>query len=78
MGGFAGGSSGAASGAKAGKVGMKANAKGDVYSPPSLSQYSNQVVSSPTLFAFAKVVRLILAWHRGSRKRGNHAFKTWT
>lgn len=54
MGGFAGGSSGAASGAKAGKVGVKANAKGDVYSSPSLSQYSNQVVSSPTLFAFAK------------------------
>lgn len=54
MGGFAGGSSGAASGAKAGKVGVKANAKGDVYSSPSLSQYSDQVVSSPTLFAFAK------------------------
>lgn len=54
MGGFAGGSSGAASGAKAGKVGVKANAKGDVYRSPSLSQYSNQVVSSPTLFAFAK------------------------
>ncbi|WP_284309759.1 phage tail tape measure protein [Proteus mirabilis] len=54
MGGFAGGSSGVASGAKAGKVGVKANAKGDVYSSPSLSQYSNQVVSSPTLFAFAK------------------------
>lgn len=54
MGGFAGGSSGASSGAKAGKVGVKANAKGDVYSSPSLSQYSNQVVSSPTLFAFAK------------------------
>lgn len=54
MGGFAGGSSGAASGAKAGKVSVKANAKGDVYSSPSLSQYSNQVVSSPTLFAFAK------------------------
>ncbi|MCT6517101.1 phage tail tape measure protein [Proteus vulgaris] len=54
IGGFAGGSSGAASGAKAGKVGVKANAKGDVYRSPSLSQYSNQVVSSPTLFAFAK------------------------
>ncbi|MGP7820386.1 phage tail tape measure protein [Proteus mirabilis] len=53
MGGFAG-SGGATSGAKAGKVGVKANAKGDVYSSPSLSQYSNQVVSSPTLFAFAK------------------------
>ncbi|HGN1089704.1 TPA: phage tail tape measure protein [Proteus mirabilis] len=53
MGGFAG-SGGATSSAKAGKVGVKANAKGDVYSSPSLSQYSNQVVSSPTLFAFAK------------------------
>ncbi len=53
MGGFAG-SGGATSGAKAGKVGVKANAKGDVYSSPSLSQYSNQVVSSPTLFTFAK------------------------
>lgn len=53
MGGFAG-SGGATSGAKAGKVGVKTNAKGDVYSSPSLSQYSNQVVSSPTLFAFAK------------------------
>ncbi len=53
MGGFAGGG-GATSGAKAGKMGVKANAKGDVYSSPSLSQYSDQVVSSPTLFAFAK------------------------
>lgn len=45
----------AATGAKTtGKVGVKANAKGDVYSSPNLSQYSNQVVSSPTLFAFAK------------------------
>ncbi|MEQ4988104.1 phage tail tape measure protein [Proteus sp. fly-1089] len=51
---FGGGSSGAASGAKAGKAGVKANATGDVYSSSSLSQYSNQVVSSPTLFAFAK------------------------
>lgn len=31
-----------------------ANAKGGVYSSPSLSAYSNSVVSSPTLFAFAK------------------------
>ncbi|HDT1273623.1 TPA: phage tail tape measure protein [Proteus mirabilis] len=38
----------------AGSGGVKANAKGDVYSSPSLSQYSNQVVSSPTLFTFAK------------------------
>ena len=30
-----------------------ANAQGGVYDSPSLSSYSNQVVSSPTLFAFA-------------------------
>ncbi|MDC9605614.1 tape measure protein [Xenorhabdus griffiniae] len=30
------------------------NAKGGVYNSPSLSAYSNHVVSSPTLFAFAK------------------------
>ncbi|MER2474470.1 phage tail tape measure protein [Photorhabdus laumondii] len=30
------------------------NAKGGVYSSPSLSAYSGQIVSSPTLFAFAK------------------------
>ncbi|WP_118984373.1 phage tail tape measure protein [Photorhabdus sp. CRCIA-P01] len=32
----------------------KLNAKGGVYSSPSLSAYSGQIVSSPTLFAFAK------------------------
>ncbi|OWO86535.1 phage tail tape measure protein [Photorhabdus luminescens] len=32
----------------------KLNAKGGVYSSPSLSTYSGQIVSSPTLFAFAK------------------------
>ncbi|MCC8389276.1 phage tail tape measure protein [Photorhabdus laumondii] len=30
------------------------NAKGGIYSSPSLSAYSGQIVSSPTLFAFAK------------------------
>jgi lambda family phage tail tape measure protein len=30
------------------------NAKGGVYSSPSLSQYSGQVVNRPTMFAFAK------------------------
>ena len=30
------------------------NAKGGVYASPDLSQYSNSIVSSPTLFAFAK------------------------
>ncbi|OKO99383.1 phage tail tape measure protein [Xenorhabdus eapokensis] len=30
------------------------NAKGNVYTSPSLSAYSNQVVSTPTYFAFAK------------------------
>ncbi|CAI0746952.1 MAG: phage tail tape measure protein [Serratia grimesii] len=37
-----------------GQVPMFANAKGGVYSSPSLSSYSGQVVSSPTMFAFAK------------------------
>ncbi|EOX9819037.1 phage tail tape measure protein [Providencia stuartii] len=65
MGGFAGGGSASvsarASSANAGAMGMSTswqsyvpNAKGGVYSSPSLSQYSNQVISSPTLFAFAK------------------------
>ena len=31
-----------------------ANADGGVYSSPSLSQYSGQVVSKPTFFAFAR------------------------
>ena len=31
-----------------------ANAKGGVYDSPSLSAYSNSIVSSPTMFAFAK------------------------
>lgn len=34
--------------------GVVANAKGNVYDSPSLSAYSNQIVSKPTLFAFAK------------------------
>ncbi|WP_249744256.1 hypothetical protein [Serratia marcescens] len=33
---------------------MFANAKGGVYSSPSLSAYSGQIVSNPTMFAFAK------------------------
>ncbi|EFE93950.1 phage tail tape measure protein, TP901 family [Serratia odorifera DSM 4582] len=37
-----------------GTVPMFANAKGGVYSSPSLSAYSGQVVSQPTTFAFAK------------------------
>ncbi|CVA87605.1 phage tail tape measure protein [Serratia marcescens] len=37
-----------------GAVPMFANAKGGVYSSPSLSAYSGQVVSQPTFFAFAK------------------------
>lgn len=37
-----------------GGQGFKANALGGVYQSPSLSAYSGQVVSSPTLFAFAK------------------------
>ncbi|MFK8873788.1 phage tail tape measure protein [Serratia sarumanii] len=37
-----------------GQVPMFANAKGGVYSSPSLSAYSGQVVNQPTFFAFAK------------------------
>ncbi|WP_241650471.1 hypothetical protein, partial [Rosenbergiella collisarenosi] len=33
---------------------IKFNAKGGVYDSPSLSSYSNQVYTSPKLFAFAK------------------------
>lgn len=33
---------------------IKLNAKGGVYDSPSLSSYSNQVYTSPKLFAFAK------------------------
>ncbi|HCM61789.1 MAG TPA: phage tail tape measure protein, partial [Morganella sp. (in: Bacteria)] len=35
-------------------ISVMPNAKGGTYSSPSLSQYSNQVVSSPTVFAFAR------------------------
>lgn len=45
---------GAGGGNDPGTVPMFANAKGGVYSSPSLSAYSGQVVSSPTMFAFAK------------------------
>jgi len=34
--------------------GLSLNAKGGVYDSPSLSAYSNGIVSSPTMFAFAK------------------------
>ncbi|EJK8622379.1 phage tail tape measure protein, partial [Morganella morganii] len=34
--------------------GAAANAKGGVYDSPGLSAYSNQIVSTPTYFAFAK------------------------
>lgn len=47
-----GGAAGA--GNNPGTVPMFANAKGGVYSSPSLSAYSGQVVSQPTTFAFAK------------------------
>ncbi len=33
---------------------LSLNAKGGVYNSPSLSAYSNGIVSSPTMFAFAK------------------------
>lgn len=45
---------GAGSGNNPGAVPMFANAKGGVYSSPSLSAYSGQVVNQPTFFAFAK------------------------
>lgn len=44
----------APSGNDPGQVPMFANAKGGVYSSPSLSAYSGQIVSNPTMFAFAK------------------------
>ncbi|MDX7992966.1 phage tail tape measure protein [Xenorhabdus littoralis] len=65
-GGFAGGAAGvgstaAGAAANTGAMGMStgwqgyvANAKGGVYTSANLSQYSGQVVSNPTLFAFAK------------------------
>ncbi|HGM4941499.1 phage tail tape measure protein [Serratia liquefaciens] len=49
---FGGGAAGG--GNNPGAVPMFANAKGGVYSSPSLSAYSGQVVSQPTTFAFAK------------------------
>ena len=63
VGGFAGGfagAAGAAGSAGTGAMGMStswtayANAKGGVYSSADLSQYSGQIVSQPTMFAFAK------------------------
>ncbi|WP_145569251.1 tape measure protein [Yersinia mollaretii] len=49
-------SSGAANSSFSGGAysGLSFNAKGGVYDSPSLSAYSGQIVSSPTLFAFAK------------------------
>ncbi|MFJ9451511.1 phage tail tape measure protein [Herbaspirillum sp. NPDC101397] len=65
---FGGGSGAAATGAESsagstanyfqqqagGGLGLKMNAKGDVYSSPSLSEYSNSILNKPTFFAFAK------------------------
>lgn len=53
---FGGASSSASSGTalQSYGAGLQFNAKGGVYSSSDLSQYSNSVVSSPTLFAFAK------------------------
>jgi lambda family phage tail tape measure protein len=58
-------------------AGFTFNAKGGVYNSPSLSRYSGQVVSSPTVFAFAKGAGLmgeagpeaILPLRRGSDGR---------
>lgn len=63
VGGIAGGVGGAASGAASSASNsfssgaysnLSFNAKGGVYDSPDLSSYSGQVVSNPTLFAFAK------------------------
>lgn len=43
-----------AGGGSSGASGVVANAKGGAYESPSLSAYSNSIVSSPTMFAFAK------------------------
>lgn len=48
-----GGASYAASGVNW-NVGLLGSAQGNVFASPSLSQYSNQIVSQPTLFAFAQ------------------------
>ncbi|HGM7029115.1 TPA: phage tail tape measure protein [Serratia liquefaciens] len=48
------GAFGAGAGNNPGAVPMFANANGGVYSSPSLSAYSGQVVNKPTYFAFAK------------------------
>ena len=48
------GGGGGGGGNNPGAVPMFANAKGGVYSSPSLSAYSGQIVSNPTMFAFAK------------------------
>lgn len=45
---------------------LTANAKGGVYDSPSLSAYSGSVVSSPTLFKFAKGGSLGLMGEAGS------------
>lgn len=50
----AGAAGSGAMGMPTGWQGYVANAKGGVYASPSLSAYSGEVVSSPTLFAFAR------------------------
>ncbi|WP_426287550.1 phage tail tape measure protein [Luteibacter sp. E-22] len=61
------GSAGSGWGAAIGSiVGAVANAKGGVYDSPSLSKYSNQVVSKPTAFAFAKGAALGVMGEAGS------------
>ncbi|CAK8744449.1 hypothetical protein SODG_007562 [Sodalis praecaptivus] len=55
MGGFGGGGGSSAANAFSGGAynGLTLNAKGGVYASPSLSAFSGQVVSQPTLFAFS-------------------------
>ena len=55
FGGFGGGTANGSTVPMAPKnISVMPHAKGGVHNSPGLSQYSNQVVSSPTLFAFAK------------------------
>lgn len=65
---FAPGAAGTGAGTSpwAGSYGPAPNAKGGVYDGPGISAYSNSIVSSPTLFAFAKGGAIGLMGERGS------------
>lgn len=57
LGGMFGGAANALGAAGGGGVGK--NAKGGVYTSPGLSAYSNQIISSPTLFKFANGIGMM-------------------